>query len=130
MSILASMMGVMSESGGQDVTPDAVNWNNASGTYFASTNTETITGIYDTIDIWWDYNTGTGSGTPTFLINVNSGGNTLFNSGSVNAVTVSNNDTVSFAGATSSGAWSRTITIYNASDNNAVLDTFTMTVST
>ena len=131
MSILAAMMGVMSESGGQDNTPDAIDWANTSGLGFASTSSETVTGIYNTIDVWWDYNVASGSGTPNFLVNINGGGYTVFSSGSTNAVTVANNQTLQFGGTSSGvGAWSRTITIYNASDNNAVIDTFTMTVNT
>lgn len=130
MSILAAMMGVMSEAGGQDNTPDAIDWANISGTFFADTTAETVTGIYDTIDIWWDYDTGTGFGTPaSVLVNINNTTFQTISAGSVNAVTVSNNQTVQWRATSGQAGWTRTIRIYNASDDNAEIDSFLVTLA-
>ncbi len=130
MSILAAMIGGMAEAGGQDNTPDAIDWANISGTFFADTTAETVTGIYDTIDIWWDYDTGTGSGTPaSVLVNINNTTFQTISAGSVNAVTVSNNQTVQWRVTSGQTGWTRTIRIYNASDNNAEIDSFTATLA-
>lgn len=109
-----------------DVTPDAVNWNNASGApSVATTNTQTITGIDTAITLLFSY-TGNINSNDTFYIkndivtSVSSGG----------TFSVNNNDTLAFRMTTSNLGASISVTITNVSDNNTVLDTFTLTTAT
>ena len=106
-----------------DVTPNAVDWNNVSGGFGLplSTNTVTITGIDTAINlvITWSGNDG-----GDFGITING---TYFaleaSGGSPRTFSISNNDTIRFG---AGGAASKTIsvTVTNASNGNAVLDTF------
>ena len=106
-----------------DVTPNAVDWNNVSGGYGLGlyTNTVTITGIDTAINlvITWSGNDG-----GDFVIVING---TIFSleasGGSPRTFSISNNDTIRFG---AGGAASKTIsvTVTNASNGNAVLDTF------
>lgn len=112
--------------GGSDVTPNAVNWNDVSGGYGLglSTNIVTITGIDTAINlvITWSGNDG-----GAFNITING---TAFNledsGGSPRTFSISNNDTIRFG---VGGAFSKTIsaTVTNASNGDAVLDTFIIT---
>jgi hypothetical protein len=106
-----------------DVTPNAVNWNDLStGNSTATTNTQTISGINQSITLRATFTEDRDNYTLQAIVNgslvgspVNSPGNFTF--------TVSNNDTVAFR---ASGGETRnsTATITNTSDGNAVLDTF------
>jgi len=127
MSILASMMGVMSEAGSQDVTPDAIDWANISGADVANTTDETVTGIYNTIDLYYDIvNNGAA---PIVYYRIDSGTWQFLNAGSTNTFTVSNNQTVGWQVVASFGTVNSTITVKNASDAGATIDTFNANVS-
>ena len=127
MSILASMMGVMSESGAQDSTPDTIDWASISGADVVATTDETVTGIVGTIDLY--YETINSGSSPTVYYRVDSGSWTFINAGSTNTFTVSNNQTVGWQVVASFGAVDSTITVKNASDSGASIDTFNADVS-
>jgi hypothetical protein len=122
MSILASLMGVMSEAGGQDSTPDAIDWASISGADVVATTDETVSGIVGTIDLYYEINNSGSS--PIIYYRINSGTWQFLNSGSTNTFTVSNNQTVGWQVVASFGAVNSTITVKNASDAGATLDTF------
>ena len=122
MSILASLMGVMSESGAQDSTPDAIDWASISGADVVATTDETVSGIVGTIDLYYEINNSGSS--PIIYYRINSGTWQFLNSGSTNTFTVSNNQTVGWQVVASFGAVNSTITVKNASDAGATLDTF------
>ena len=122
MSILASLMGVMSESGAQDSTPDAINWASISGADVVATTDETVSGIVGTIDLYYEINNSGSS--PIIYYRINSGTWQFLNAGSTNTFTVSNNQTVGWQVVASFGAVNSTITVKNASDAGATLDTF------
>ena len=127
MSILASMMGVMSEAGSQDVTPDALDWANISGADVANTTDETVTGIYNTIDLYYDIvNNGAA---PIVYYRIDSGTWQFLNAGSTNTFTVSNNQTVGWQVVASFGTVNSTITVKNASDAGATIDAFNANVT-
>ena len=127
MSILASMMGVMSEAGSQDVTPDAIDWANISGADVANTTDETVTGIYNTIDLYYDIvNNGAA---PIVYYRIDSGTWQFLNAGSTNTFTVSNNQTVGWQVVASFGTVNSTITVKNASDAGATIDAFNVNVT-
>ena len=106
-----------------DVTPDAVNWNNLStGGSNATTNTQTISGINQSITLRATFTENRDNYTLQAIVNgsligspVNSPDNFTF--------TVANGDTVAFR---ASGGETRNsvATITNTSDGDAVLDTF------
>ena len=122
MSILAAMMGVMSEAGAQDSTPDAIDWASISGADVVATTDETVSGIVGTIDLYYEINNSGSS--PIIYYRINSGTWQFLNSGSTNTFTVSNNQTVGWQVVASFGAVNSTITVKNASDAGATLDTF------
>lgn len=127
MSILASMMGVMSEAGSQDVTPDAIDWANISGADVANTTDETVTGIYNTINLYYDIvNNGAA---PIVYYRIDSGTWQFLNAGSTNTFTVSNNQTVGWQVVASFGTVNSTITVKNASDAGATIDAFNANVT-
>ena len=105
--------------GGNDVTPNAVNWNDVAG---GSTNTQTITGINTAINLTISF---TGYATGSFNVYKNDSETSLANEGSPFTLSVSNNDEIYFSGNPTDGTISVTVT--NASDGNTVLDTFTIT---
>ena len=115
--------------GGADVTPNAVNWNDASGACNCSTNEQTITGINTAINlvISWSASISLNN----FLLYINATEFDLFNNYESPATfSISNNDTISFyTSGTGCSPVNNSVTITNASDGNAVLDTFTMTNS-
>lgn len=108
--------------GGGDVTPNAVNWTDvaAPGGF---TNTQTITGINTTINLRID-STGYG-GTGAFDVYKNDSQTSLANEGTPFTLSVSNNDQIYFY-ASSSQEQTISVTVTNASDENTVLDTFTL----
>lgn len=122
MSILAAMMGVMSEAGAQDSTPDAIDWASISGADVVATTDETVSGIVGTIDLYYEINNSGSS--PTIYYRIDSGTWQFLNVGSTNTFTVSNNQTVGWQVVASFGAVNSTITVKNASDAGATLDTF------
>ena len=122
MSILASLMGVMSESGAQDSTPDAIDWASISGADVVATTDETVSGIVGTIDLYYEINNSGSS--PIIYYRIDSGTWQFLNAGSTNTFTVSNNQTVGWQVVASFGAVNSTITVKNASDAGATLDTF------
>lgn len=107
-----------------DVTPNAVNWNDVVSAVSATTNTVTITGINTAINLSISY-TGYNSG--AFSVYKN---DTEFDLTSYNPTTlsVSNNDQVYFFYNPQVES-TVSVTVTNASDGNAVLDTFTMTAA-
>jgi hypothetical protein len=113
--------------GGSDVTPNAVDWFEASSTGCeTSTNTQTISGISTSINlsVSWIFQGGDQSG--IFSYSKNGGANVTISSNPT-TISVSNSDTLNFTLASSVFGLSndgRTITVTNTSDNNTVLDTF------
>lgn len=93
-----------------DVTPDAVNWTDVTGTVQGSTNAQTITGISTSITI-----AATVTGGASISANVAGNPTSL-------PASVSNNQQVTFTlfGSNISGS----VTVINQSDGNATLDTF------
>lgn len=122
MSILAAMMGVMSEAGAQDSTPDAIDWASISGADVVATTDETVSGIVGTIDLYYEISNSGSS--PIIYYRIDSGTWQFLNAGSTNTFTVSNNQTVGWQVVASFGAVNSTITVKNASDAGATLDTF------
>jgi hypothetical protein len=112
-----------------DVTPNAVNWNDASGLCNCSTNEQTITGINTAINlvISWSASIALNN----FLLYINATEFDLLNNYSNPATfSISNNDTISFyISSIGCSSANNSVTITNASDGNAVLDTFTMTIN-
>ena len=113
--------------GTSDVTPDAINFNNISvADSFEITNPQTITGIDTPITLEVSV-TETGA---NYLIEAYEGVSTLL--GSTNSpgsftFTVNNGDEISFDITGTTGQQSTgTVTITNVTDNNTVLDTFTI----
>ena len=127
MSILAAMMGVMSEAGAQDSTPDAIDWASISGADVVATTDETVSGIVGTIDLYYEINNSGSS--PIIYYRIDSGTWQFLNAGSTNTFTVSNNQTVGWQVVASFGAVNSTITVKNASDAGATLDTFSANVT-
>jgi hypothetical protein len=125
--ILAALMGVMGEAAAQDVTPDAINWSNITGTDFANTTDETVSGIYNTIDLYYEINNTEASGFVYYRID--SGTWTFLNPGNTNTFTVSNNQTVGWRVAAFTGSVNSDISVYNASDSGAQLDIFNADVA-
>jgi len=118
---------VMSEAGSQDVTPDAIDWANISGADVANTTDETVTGIYNTIDLYYDIvNNGAA---PIVYYRIDSGTWQFLNAGSTNTFTVSNNQTVGWQVVASFGTVNSTITVKNASDAGATIDAFNANVT-
>jgi hypothetical protein len=109
-----------------DVTPNAVNWEDASGGCNCSTNEQTITGINTAINlvISWSVSGFVGE----FFMYKNATEFDLFNNYSNPATfSISNNDIISFyVSGSACSAVENSVTVTNASDGNAVLDTFTM----
>lgn len=108
-----------------DVTPNAVNWTDVSGTGGGTTNTQTISGINTTItlSINWTY-----SGVKTISYSKNGGAFVDLYSGtggSSATVSVSNNDTIAWK--VIGNGIAATFTIRNNSDSNVTLDTFVVT---
>ena len=138
---------VINSSGGGDVTPDAVNWDNISNTIEGRStiyivNKQQITGITETITL---SATWPSSPPPPIIIyyRVDSTNPAWSNGGSYNGstsgwtsissgteFTVVNGDYVSFFCELDGPSVSITITITNITDSNTVLDTFNATTST
>ena len=106
--------------GGNDVTPNAVNWNDVAG---GSTNTQTITGINTAINLTISF---TGYGTGSFNVYKNDSETSLADEGTPFTLSVSNNDEIYFSGSPGEDQ-TISVTVTNASDGNTVLDTFTIT---
>ena len=123
--IASSRPRVVVAGGGGDVTPNAVNWADASGSGAAQTNEQTITGINTAINL---VITWSGNDVGFFDININGTPYDLEVYGSPATFSILNNSIISFA-AGSAGAKVISITVTNASDGNAVLDTVTLTIT-
>ena len=127
--IASSRPRVAAGGGGGDVTPDAVNWNDVSGGYgfLLYTNTVTVTGISTAINLTISWS---GNEIGSFGISINGGSliDLEAEGGSPRTFSISNNDTIRFGASIIAGIKVITVTVTNASDGNAVLDTFTMTV--
>jgi hypothetical protein len=109
--------------GGGDVTPNAVDWPDASSPGLTATSTaQTITGINTSINLYWecDY---CGDGLTT---EYNKNGAGWVSNSEFDNISISNNDTLNWR-ATSSGGF-QSIFIKNASDSNALLDTISFEV--
>jgi len=107
-----------------DVTPNAVNWNDVVSSLSATTNTVTITGINTAINLSISY---TGYSTGAFSVYKNGTEFDLTNDNPY-TLSVSNNDQVYFFYNPQVES-TVSVTVTNASDGNAVLDTFTMTAA-
>mgnify|MGYP000238776211 CR=1 FL=1 len=106
-----------------DVTPNAVNWNDLStGASSATTNTQTISGIDTTISLQVNFDEDRDNYTLRAFVNGSSAAGPTNSPGTLN-FNVSNGDTVYF---TASGGETRdsTATVINTSDGNTTLDTF------
>ena len=125
----ASRVARAAAGGGGDVTPNAVDWEDASGVCNCSTNEQTITGINTAINlvISWSFSGDVGE----FFMYKNATEFDLLNNYSSPATfSISNNDIISFyASGSACAATETSVTVTNASDGNAVLDTFTMTTA-
>ena len=110
-------------SAANDVTPNAVNWNNLStGGSNATTNTQTISGIDTTISLQVNFTEDRDNYTLQAFVNGSGAAGPTNSPGTLN-FNVSNGDTVYF---TASGGETRdsTATVINTSDGNTTLDTF------
>lgn len=109
-----------------DVIPNALNWTNINGMSIGITNTQTISGISTgiTLRIESNYN-----GTGNFDVYVNDVQYDLTfdidTYGFYNHV-VNNGDTIYFYRSSAGFVPTETVTVKNASDNNTILDTFTI----
>ena len=108
--------------GGNDVTPNAVNWNDVAAPG-GSTNTVTITGINTAINLSISFTGYPGVG--GFNVYKNDSETSLANEGSPFTLSVSNNDQIYFYASTGM-TQTISVTVTNASDGNTVLDTFTI----
>lgn len=126
LSATAAMIAIRAKKatgGGADVTPNAVNWDDVTSAYAATTNTVTITGINTAINLSISF---TGYSVGAFDVYKNGSDTSLAANGSPTTLSVSNNDEIYFfLGGQDEQTVS--ITVKNTSDNNTVLDTFTMT---
>lgn len=115
--------------GGVDVIPNPTpDWTDISGANSGQTNTQTISGINTSIilRIESDYN---GSGQFSIFINdVEYDLVTDIETNGFSDQTVNNGDVVYFS-RFSAGNVSETVTVKNNSDNNTVLDTFSITLT-
>ena len=111
---------------GGDVTPDALNWANISGTAVASNANQTLSGISTTgIRLHFDVTVTDGSGTLEY--DVNNGANVGFVDN--DTLTWLKTQTLSFTATWVSGAsWAGTVSVKNASAGLVELDSFTFTV--
>jgi hypothetical protein len=91
------------------------------------TNTVTVTGISTAINLTISWS---GNEIGSFGISINGGSliDLEAEGGSPRTFSISNNDTIRFGASIIAGSKVITVTVTNASDGNAVLDTFTMTV--
>lgn len=104
-----------------DVTPDAVDWTDFSGTSISQTLNNFGTAI--TLSL----SAVNGTGTPTLEYRKNGGTWTAFTTGSPASVSFAYTDTLEFR-VTGTSTHSATITVTNTSNGNAVLDTLIGTV--
>lgn len=130
---ISTVFGVGGWSGGDDVTPNAVNWTDITGEGVGTTNTQTISGINTSIILRVEY-TGNTSITGN-LANVSVNGteyqmdSDLENNGFY-IFTVNNGDSIFFRFISFFGIITpQTVTIKNSSDSNSILDTFTVQLS-
>lgn len=109
-----------------DYTPDAVNWNNISGSYTVGTeldtNTQTITGINETITIRFARSTSAGA----LAVWKNGSSAGVVPSGGNVEINFVSGDTIFFRWTVPNGVANPTVTITNQSDGGATLDTFTI----
>ena len=108
-----------------DVTPNAVNWPDASsGKSTAASVAQTITGINTSINLYFecDY---CGDG---LAIAYNKNGSGWVDIAEFATISISNNDTLNWRAGPASGGFT-SIFIKNASDSNALLDTIALEIS-
>lgn len=117
---------VNAQAGGTDVTPDAVNWVQTGNFYFsATTNTQTITGINTDITLRIEVSVWPIMGVNDVYFNDISIYNDLENN-QYSLKTVSNNTNIYFSIDDDGTGDIMSFTIKNVSDNNTILDTFTL----
>jgi hypothetical protein len=125
---IASKIAILSKKGGTaDVTPDSVDWPNASSSVpEVESSTETITGINTTIVLQINISLSAPCffGSPVFQYSKN--GSSFLNIASGNTINIQNNDTLSFYFNNCRPNQAATFTVINNSDGNTVLDTFTL----
>jgi hypothetical protein len=119
MSILLAAFAAL----GADVTPDAVNWANISGTDVASNANQTISGISSSISIGL---TITGNDDLEIIAyRINSGSYVTYSA----PFNVSNGDTLNFQVSTVISAAAGSVTVTNESAGGVTLDSFTYSVA-
>lgn len=129
---LTQLAGFGSGGGGNDATPDAIDFNNVSDAGLvasAGTNVVTITGIDTTITLRLTLSSGM-SGTRVVSIYRNGSFLSQGSSGTTIDVTMQNGQTLQyfFTNSLDATTWSGTATVSNLSDGGATLDTFTYTL--
>ena len=114
--------------GGGGVTPNAVNWANATGGNPTQTAMLQITGITSTITLRVAYSKGSGAGNDQeYSVQSTASfgtGTFIANNGTF---TISNNQYLGFSSNSLSFYGTTTFTITNVSDGNAEIDTFQIT---
>lgn len=119
MSILRAAWAAMAPSAAVDVTPDAVNWADISGSGFAANANQTISGIGTSISIGASL-----SGSGILSYSLNGGSFTAYST----PISVSNSNTLRWQ-VDSISAVSGTVTVTNQSAGGATLDTFTYNIT-
>jgi hypothetical protein len=119
MSILLAAFAAL----GADVTPDAVDWADISGTDIASNSNQTISGIFSSISIGL---TITGNDDLEIIeYRINSGSYVTYSA----PFNVSNGDTLNFQVSTVLSSAAGSVTVTNQSAGGATLDSFAYNVA-
>lgn len=106
-----------------DVTPNSVNWTDTYGSFEATTNSQTISGIDQDITLKTDFLLSEGGGSRFNYVIIDGGSPIGISDNST--FTVSNGNTVAFKIELDSGSSAgETIEVINVTDNNTSLDTF------
>jgi hypothetical protein len=109
--------------GGTDVTPDAIDWEDAFSTGGSTSTSATISGIDTTITLSVSWSTV--SATPENYYQLN-GGLTVFMDTNPFTFPVVNGDVILFTLVANGGPSEADFTVSNASDGNVILDTFNL----
>ena len=115
--------------GGGGVTPNAVNWVNVSGGNPQYTAMLQITGITSPITLRLGYTDNINTYNESYYIQSTAIYGTPTNIAPNGTFTISNNQYLGFSITTESGLGAQSVffTLTNVSDNNAIVDTFTIT---
>lgn len=104
-------------SSGSDVTPDAINWTDATGANFGVTNKQTISGINAPISLQVNR-------TGVALLYYIKNGASAVNVANGGVVVVVDGDTLAWSIGTNGTSVSGVVTVTNQSDGGATVDTF------